>query len=85
MVPTAPSRRPVPSTTAALARSRRPALLPLAVLLLVGTALTGAPGDRAETPPDGLGGFSPGFLITDTMMFDAETMTRAEVDAFLDD
>ncbi|ATG52610.1 hypothetical protein CFK38_14555 [Brachybacterium vulturis] len=85
MVPTAPSRRALPSTMPALARSRRPALLLLAVLLLVGTVLTGAPGARAETPPDGLGGFSPGFLITDSMMFDAQTMTRAEVDAFLDD
>lgn len=78
----------VETSSPGLARTpalRRPALVVLALLLLVGSVLAGAPGARAESPPDGLGGFSPGFLITDTRMFDGDAMTRQQVDAFLDE
>src|SRR5699024_11362486 len=61
----------------------RPALVLLALLLLAGSVLSGAPGARGETPPDGLGGFSPGFLITDTRTWHGDAMTRQQVDAFL--
>ncbi len=66
-------------------RSSRALLLALSLLLFAGSVLAGSPGARAETPPDGLGGFSPNFLITDTRMFDSTSMTRAQVDAFLDE
>ncbi|GAA4530588.1 hypothetical protein GCM10023160_31810 [Brachybacterium paraconglomeratum] len=59
-------------------------LLAVSLLVLAGSVLAGSPGARAETPPPGLGGFSPGFLITDTRMFDSTSMDRAEVDRFLD-
>ena len=85
MVPTTPSASTLLSTAPAAVRPSRPALLLLALLLLAGTVLVGAPQARAETPPEGLGGFSPGFLITDTRMFDADSMTRQQVDAFLDE
>ncbi|MFC7373963.1 MULTISPECIES: S-layer homology domain-containing protein [unclassified Brachybacterium] len=51
----------------------------------MGVVLAGAPSARAESPPPGLGGFSPGSLITNTRMFDFESMTGAEVDAFLEE
>ncbi|MGO1406939.1 MAG: S-layer homology domain-containing protein [Brachybacterium sp.] len=85
MVPLTPAASTLPSTASAAARPSGPALLLLALLLLAGTVLVGAPAARAETPPAGLGGFSPGFLITDTRMFDADSMTRPQVDAFLDE
>ncbi len=81
--PSPSSPRP-PSATAGSPPLRRLALVVLAALLLAGTALAGAPDARAETPPAGLGGFSPGFLITDTMMFDGDAMTAAQIDTFLD-
>lgn len=80
--PVPPSLMRAPS---ARVLSRGPALLLLALLLLAGTVLVGAPQARAETPPPGLGGFSANTLITDAVMFDATAMTRAEVDAFLDE
>lgn len=67
------------------APTSRLALLVLALALLAGSVLLGAPGARAETPPPGLGGFLPGNLITDARMFDGDAMTRAQVDTFLDD
>lgn len=88
MVSTSPApvarsrRRPLPRTPACAAR--RPALALLALLLLAGSMLAAAPSARAETPPSGLGGFAPGFLISDAKMFDANSMTSAKVDAFLD-
>ncbi|MGO1227272.1 S-layer homology domain-containing protein [Brachybacterium sp. AOP42-C2-15] len=59
-------------------------LLAVSLFVLAGSVLAGSPGARAETPPPGLGGFSPGFLITDTRMFDSTAMDRAGVDSFLD-
>jgi len=66
-------------------RVHRPLLSVLALVLLATSTLLGPPGARAETPPAGLGGFTSGFLITDTRMFDADAMTRAEVDTFLEE
>ena len=64
---------------------RRTGVIALALLMVIGTMLSTAPQARAEDPPDGVGGFSPGFLITDTRMWASESMDRAEVDAFLDE
>ena len=69
----------------ASARRHRLVILVVALLLLVGATLTGAPRAGAEDPPPGLGGFSPGFLITDTRMFDAGAMSSSGVDAFLEE
>ena len=87
---TPPPARPATSQRAPEApvrsrSSRALLLLALSLLLFAGSVLAGSPGARAETPPDGLGGFSPNFLITDTRMFDSTSMTRAQVDAFLDE
>lgn len=85
MVSTSPAPRRALSATTASANAglRRPALALLALLLLAGSMLAAAPSARAETPPSGLGGFSPNLLITDTMMFKADSMDRDQVDAFL--
>ena len=87
MVSTSPvPRRAFSATTASASPGlRRPALALLALLLLAGSVLAAAPSARAETPPSGLGGFSPNMLITDTMMFKADSMNREQVDAFLRD
>ena len=64
---------------------RRAAVIALALLMAVGTMLSAAPQAQADDPPNGLGGFSPGFLITETRMWDPGSMDRAEIDAFLDE
>ncbi|MCL6422145.1 S-layer homology domain-containing protein [Brachybacterium sp. JHP9] len=60
---------------------------PLAVLGLLAALLLALPitAARAETPPGGIGGFDPGLLITDALMFDGGALGAAEIDAFLDE
>lgn len=60
----------------------RAALL-LISLLLAATVLSAAPDARAQDPPEGLGGFDPGNLISDDVMFDGEAMSAGAIDAFL--
>lgn len=62
--------------------SRRPLLALLTTVLLMAGTLVLAPAQAAPAPP-GLGGFDPGALISDEVMFDGKGMTAAEVDRFL--
>lgn len=63
--------------------SRRPLLAAIIALLLAASTLA-VPAHAGPTPA-GLGGFDPGALISDEVMFDGNRMSASEVDQFLRD
>ena len=70
-----------PALTSVPRPQRRSPLLALLLCLTLVIALI--PGARAEAVPSGLGGFTPGRLMDDSVMFDGRTMSAAEIDRFL--